>query len=35
MVRRRTSIPRIAWGYSGLLVKLGGASTKLNKARRR
>jgi hypothetical protein len=34
-VRRRTSIPRIAWGYSGLLWKLGAADSKLKKARKR
>ena len=32
---RRTSLPRVAWGYSGLLSKLNKASAKLNKARRR
>ena len=33
--RRRTSIPRVAKGYSGLLAKLTAASTTLNKSRPR
>ena len=32
---RRTSVPRVAWGFSGLLSKLSKAGAKLNKARRR
>jgi hypothetical protein len=32
---RRTSVPRVARGYSGLLAKLSAASTTLNKARPR
>ena len=30
---RRTSVPRVAKGFSGLLAKLNAASTTLNKAR--
>ena len=32
---RRTSVPRVAQGYSGLLSKLTLASIRLNKARAR
>jgi hypothetical protein len=32
---RRTSVPRVAQGFSGLLSKLSSASTRLNKARPR
>ena len=32
---RRTSVPRVAKGFSGLLAKLSSASTRLNKARPR
>ncbi|HEY7120117.1 MAG TPA: hypothetical protein VH475_26250 [Tepidisphaeraceae bacterium] len=32
---RRTSVPRVARGYSGLLAKLSAASSSLEKARRR
>jgi hypothetical protein len=32
---RRTSVPRVASGFSGLLSKLSSASTRLNKARPR
>jgi hypothetical protein len=32
---RRTSIPRVSRGYSGLLAKLNAASSKLSKARGR
>jgi hypothetical protein len=31
---RRTSVPRVAKGYSGLLAKLSAASSTLAKARR-
>jgi hypothetical protein len=32
---RRTSVPRVAKGFSGLLAKLDSASTRLKKARPR
>jgi len=32
---RRTSIPRVASGFSGLLSKLSAASLRLNKSRKR
>ena len=32
---RRTSVPRVTSGFSGLLSKLNSASARLNKARRR
>jgi hypothetical protein len=32
---RRTSVPRVAKGFSGLLAKLSAASTQLSKSRRR
>ena len=32
---RRTSIPRVAQGFSGLLSKLSAASAKLDRARKR
>lgn len=32
---RRTTVPRVASGFSGLLAKLGAASAKLSKSRRR
>ncbi len=32
---RRTSVPRVAQGYSGLLSKLSSASIRLNKSRPR
>lgn len=32
---RRTSVPRVAQGFSGLLAKLSSASVKLNKSRPR
>jgi hypothetical protein len=32
---RRTSVPRVAKGFSGLLTKLSSASARLDKVRRR
>ena len=32
---RRTSIPRVAAGFNGMLAKLNAASAKLAKARKR